>query len=53
MAQLRYEAKTGSWTLYCCDRNERWWPYDEVEPSPSVGVLLAEIASDPTGIFWG
>jgi Protein of unknown function (DUF3024) len=53
VAQLRYDASSTSWTLYCCDRNERWWPYDNIGPSRSVDPLLAEIDADPTGIFWG
>ena len=53
VAQLRYDASLGLWSLYCCDRNERWWPYDNIGPSASVDPLLAEIDADPTGIFWG
>lgn len=53
VAQIRYDPLSESWTLYCCDRNERWWPYDEIGPSTSVDPLLAEIDTDPTGIFWG
>jgi hypothetical protein len=53
VAQLRYDAKSATWSLYCRDSGERWWAYDEVAPSPSVDPLLAEIDRDPTGIFWG
>lgn len=53
VAQLRYGPSSESWTLYCCDRNERWLPYDDVGPSTSVDRLLTEIDADPTGIFWG
>lgn len=53
VAQLRFDPSSGRWSLYCCDRNERWWPYDDIETSTSVDPLLAEIAADPTGIFWG
>ena len=53
VAQLRYDASAGNWSLYCCDRNERWWPYDNVGSSASVDPMLAEIDADPTGIFWG
>lgn len=24
IAQIRYDAKTGKWALYCADRNDRW-----------------------------
>ena len=53
IAQLRHDASTDMWTLYCRDSSERWWPYDGVGPSSSVDPLLAEIDEDPTGIFWG
>ena len=53
VAQLRYDAPSGRWTLYCCDRNGRWWSYGNIGPSVSVDPLLAEIDADPTGIFWG
>lgn len=51
VAQLRYDG--GLWTLYCSDSNDRWWLYDEVDPAPEVGPLLAAIDEDVTGIFWG
>jgi hypothetical protein len=51
VAQLRYEA--GLWTLYCSDGSGRWWLYDDADPAPDVGPLLAAIDEDPTGIFWG
>lgn len=53
VAQLRYDPETGAWSLYCRDRNERWFPYFDIKPSRDVGPLLAEIDADPTGIFWG
>ena len=53
IAQLRYDAESSTWTPYCCDRNERWFLYDYVEPSRDVAPLLAEVDEDPTGIFWG
>ena len=53
IAQLRYDAGSGAWSLYCCDRNERWFLYVDVEPSRDVAPLIAEIDEDPTGIFWG
>ncbi len=53
LAQLRYDPSSGRWSLYCCDRNGRWWPYDDIAPSASIDPLLAEIDADPTGIFWG
>jgi Protein of unknown function (DUF3024) len=53
IAQLRYDPDDRTWTLYCRDRNERWFLYYEVEPSRDVSPLLDEIDADPTGIFWG
>ena len=51
VAQLRYDS--GLWTLYCSDSDDRWWPYDETDPAPSIRPLLAAIDEDVTGIFWG
>ena len=53
VAQLRYDPAEGTWSLYCRDRHERWFLYDDVGPASSVAPLLAEIDEDPTGIFWG
>jgi hypothetical protein len=53
IAQLRYEASSGTWALYCADRNDRWWPYDFAEPSGHIDVLLRALDDDPSGIFWG
>jgi len=53
IAQLRYDPEARQWSLYCRDRNERWWPYRDIPPSTSVDPLLAELDADPTGIFWG
>ena len=53
IAQLRYDDQGRRWTLYACDRNERWFAYDDAAPAGDVGALLNEIADDRTGIFWG
>ncbi len=52
IAQLRYDERSRTWALYASDRNERWFLHD-TEPAPDVVPLLAEIAEDSTGIFWG
>lgn len=53
VAQLRYDPTDGRWTLCCVDRNGRWHPYPEAQPSKRIDTLLAELTSDSTGIFWG
>jgi Protein of unknown function (DUF3024) len=53
IAQLRHDPTSKTWSLYCRDGNDRWWPYDNIAPSASVDALLAELDTDPTGIFWG
>ncbi len=53
IAQMRYEPRTGKWTLYCADRNDRWHKYMGVTPTNEINKILAEIDRDPTGIFWG
>jgi hypothetical protein len=52
-AQLRYNVKSGRWTLYCADRNSRWHEYTNVPSAKDLDGLLEEIDRDPTGIFWG
>ena len=53
VAQMRYDDKTGKWTLYCADRNGRWHEYPELKPTKNIDELLDEIDKDPTRIFWG
>ena len=53
IAKLRYNVKTGDWTLYCADRNSKWHEYYDIEPTKNIDALLKEIDEDPTGIFWG
>lgn len=53
VAQIRYDAKEGFWTLYCADRNDRWHEYTELLPLRNLDKILEEIDRDPTGIFWG
>lgn len=53
VAQLRYNPLLEHWKLYCADRNSRWHRYPLAPPAHSIEPLLAEIDSDPTGIFWG
>ena len=53
VARLRYLSGRGVWLLDWQDSSGRWNLYDEVQPSPHVEPLLAEIELDPTSIFWG
>ena len=53
VARLRFVAAQGEWVLYWRDRRQRWHEYRDIEANPDVGMLLAEIETDPTGIFWG
>ncbi len=53
VAQLRFDEATSKWNLFCRDSSERWWDYEGIDATPTVDPLLAEIAADPTGIFWG
>lgn len=53
VAQMRYDSKTGEWTLYCADRNDKWHKYMGIEPTKNIDEILVEINKDPTGIFWG
>ena len=31
------------WTLYWADRNSRWHPYDDLEPTGDLDAVLREI----------
>jgi len=53
IAQLRFDAATGRWSLLWANHSGRWLGYDGVEPAVDVGPLLAEIGEDPYGCFWG
>jgi hypothetical protein len=58
VAQMRYDPKEKHWTLYCCDRNEKWFMYIDADSTPDIEDLLKEIDEDPTdifsmGVFWG
>lgn len=54
IAQLRYRAGRGDWTLHWADRNSRWHEYHQGNVfSGSMAALLAEVDEDPTFIFKG
>lgn len=53
VAQFRFDPENTIWTLYCADRNSRWFLHDECKPSKSFEALLAAVDEDVTGIFFG
>ena len=53
IARLRYAKSTGLWTLYWPDSNSKFHRYEDLDPTPKIERLLAEIDADPTCIFWG
>ena len=52
IAQLRYEGD-GTWTLYFADRNDRWTMYFDLDAHQPVDVIIDELETDPTCLFWG
>jgi hypothetical protein len=52
IAQFRYE-DSGSWLLFCSDKNSRWHQYPHTRPSRNLDTLIAALDADQTGIFWG
>ncbi len=53
IARMRYMKSTGVWTLYWPDRHSKFHRYEDLDPTPTIGRLLAEIDADPMCIFWG
>ena len=51
-ARLRFFRSRG-WELYYADRDSNFSIYELVEPTQDVTRLIAEIADDPTCIFFG
>ncbi len=52
IAQLRYE-DDGTWTLYFGDRNNKWAMYFDLDGHQPVDVIINELETDPTCLFWG
>lgn len=52
VARLRFDSKTGLWSLYCRDRNAKWHRFDPAPAAADVDLLIAEIDRDSTGIFF-
>lgn len=53
VAQFRYNNESQDWTLYCADRNDRWYMYMDINSSITIDDLINEVDEDPTCIFWG
>jgi hypothetical protein len=53
VAQFRFSASSGLWSLYWHDRNRRWRPYEDATATRNFEKLLTEVDRDPTCIFWG
>jgi hypothetical protein len=53
IARLRFTKSTGVWALYWPVRNGKFHRYPELEPTPTIDRLLAEIDDDPMCTFWG
>jgi hypothetical protein len=53
VAKFKYVATEKAWRLYCQHSDLRWRAYEALPAARSFDALLAEVADDPTGIFWG
>ncbi len=53
VAQFRFDNESKKWQLFFIDKNNRWHPYDLIQPSIDFDDLLKELDRDPRGIFWG
>ena len=53
IAQLRFDEKSGLWSLRWPRHTGQWLRYDGVRDARDVDPLLAEIDADPDGVFWG
>ncbi len=53
IARLKFSPTASVWRLFWRDRNLAWHRYQRIGATPFVDPLLAEIAADPTAIFWG
>lgn len=53
VAQFRYGPDLQVWTLYRADESQKWHLYDHLAPTPDLLRLIAEVDSDPFGLFFG
>jgi len=52
VAQFEFNPEPRVWTLYWYDRKNRRQPYPTGRRRDTLEKLVAEVAADPTGIFW-
>lgn len=52
VAQFECHPQQQDWTLYWYDRKNRRQPYPTSRRLDTLEKLVAEVAADPTGIFW-
>ena len=52
VAQFEFNVDQQVWTLYWYDRKNRRQPYPTGKSRNTLEKLVAEVAADPTGIFW-
>jgi hypothetical protein len=53
VAQFRFNPANSYWTLYCRDRNSKWFEFLPVRPTKNFDKLVDEVEKDTTHIFWG
>ena len=52
IAQIRYGG-AGAWTLYFGDRYGKWTMYFDLDANQPIDVIINELETDPTCVFWG
>lgn len=50
---MRYTKSTGRWVLHWPGDHSKFHRYEDLDPAPTIGRLLADIGADPIHIFWG
>jgi hypothetical protein len=53
IAQLRYDAASGTWTLHWRRAAGTWQRCEDLDGAATLEPLLAEIDANPDGVFWG
>lgn len=49
VAQFRYDLDQ---TVHWADNRQHWHPYSDVNPTPDLAKLIAEVHVDPNGVFF-